>query len=73
MTRQVVPWCTSGLLPLNAPLLGAQGTPLQTQPVRSILTMVCANRQHCAGRGIGPYALNDTACTRALDERPYGV
>ena len=28
MTRQVVPWCTSALLPLNSPVQGAQGAPL---------------------------------------------
>ena len=34
-----------------ASLQGAQGTPLQTQLVRAILTAACTNRQFIAGPG----------------------
>ena len=38
-------------VPHAAGLHGAQGAPLQTQLVHTVLTAACTNRQHCAGSG----------------------
>ena len=51
MTRQAVQRCTSALLPLNYPVHGAQGAPLQTQSVCTFLSVARLSRQRCAGPG----------------------
>ena len=52
MTRQAVQRCTSALLPLNYPVHGAQGAPLQTQSVCTFLSVARLSRQRCAGSGM---------------------